>query len=185
MCGCEAGRRQGLRATCPPGQCLPASGDLTAPLSTKVPRPRGLSLWTRAEGPLVHLSAHSVSVFLAGGARRDRTTRTGEWPSPWGSHRELGGVGTALNSRFLQGLPGPTGAVGLPGPPGPSGLVVSEAPVGTHEVPAPLGPLLSMFLSHPTCSPQGPQGAPGLPGQVVSPGGQGRALGRGSQRAGP
>lgn len=129
VCGWkEAGARSSLSA---PGECLPASGDVTAPLSTKVPCPRGLCLWTRAEGPLVHLSAHSVSVFLAGGARRDRTTRTGEWPSPWGSHRELGGVGTALNSCFLQGPPGPTGAVGLPGPPGPSGLVVSEAPAGT------------------------------------------------------
>lgn len=53
---------------------------------------------------------------------------------PMGSHRELGRVGTALNSCFFQGLPGPTGAVG-PGPPGPSGLVVSEALRDTKSLP--------------------------------------------------
>lgn len=138
MCGCVAGRRQGLRAAylhqdnvCqPPGTSLPPEHQGALSMQAL--------LVTGAEGPLVHLSAHSVSVFLAGGARRDRTTRTGEWPSPWGSHRELGRVGTALNSCFFQGLPGPTGAVGLPGPPGPSGLVVSEAPAGTRS-PCPTG----------------------------------------------
>lgn len=61
------------------------------------------------------------------------------------SHREPGGVGTALNFFFSQGLPGPTGPVGLPGPPGSSGLVVSEsllAPAGTL-CPCPLSPVFS------------------------------------------
>ena len=68
VCGWkEAGAQSGLSA---PGECLPASGDFTALLSTKVPRPRRLCLWTGAEGPLVHLSAHSVSVFGRGSPER-------------------------------------------------------------------------------------------------------------------
>lgn len=62
----------------PPGiQCLAMS------LRTKVSHPWGLCLWPGAEEPPVYLWPHSVSGFLTGGAWRDRTTRTGEWPSSW------------------------------------------------------------------------------------------------------
>lgn len=66
-----------------------------------------------------------VSGSFIGGARRDRTPRTGEWCSGWRGYKDTCGYTTVPNF-FFQGLPGPTGAVGLPGPPGPSGLVVSE-----------------------------------------------------------